>query len=205
MLPIQFRTCNDCKNRLKNVNNKNCLPQRLAVPQPRVHQSGPQQGCGLPRLQLAGSSSLRRRASPRACPASSSSALCPEARQETRLPGLALSSSLPPGLAGGSGSRSWRASLAARRSERLSMSGDLGLVSCLAPGQRSVREETGLAQGAGGGNFFNFLNKFLQSLQVRNWICNTPVMSYYKEALVLRKFSKNPTIFFLHRICFRPF
>ena len=37
---------------------------------------------------------------------------------------------------------------------------------------------------------------FLQPLQVRNWMCHTPVMSCYKEALVLRKFSKNSKINF---------
>jgi hypothetical protein len=33
-----------------------------------------------------------------------------------------------------------------------------------------------------------FPNKFLQTLQGRNWICYTPVMPCYKEALVLRNF-----------------
>ena len=70
----------------------------------------------------------------------------------------------------------------------LSMSSTPGLVSCLAPGQRAALNEAGRAQGAGKGNFFS--KQFLQSLQVRNWICDTPVMSCYKEALVLRKFSK---------------
>jgi len=41
-----------------------------------------------------------------------------------------------------------------------------------------------------------FSNQFLQSLQVRNWICHTPVMSCYKEALVLGKIYKKYKIFF---------
>ena len=149
VLKNQFRTYNYCNNWFENVNNKNCLPQRLAILQPSVHKPGPQQDRGLPRSGPASSRKIFK---------------------------------------------------------LLSISGDPGLVSCLAPGQRAALEEAGRARGGGGGRLLFWLIKiFLQSLQVRNWICHTPVMPCYKEALVLRNFSKNQKYFFLHRIRFRPF